>query len=401
MGGTILIVDDEVEICAVLSEFLEQKGYTVFQAHDVPQARGHLRNGLHPDLVILDVVLKGGDGISFLREIRTSVAPREVPVIMVSAHRTSASDRVSGLETGADDYMSKPFDLRELNLRIERLLKPMRGARGDRGAKPSPEDMATVLKSLLDKKTFPYPPATVAPARETDMAPALADVLRGNDPSELPGAGDSSIAVPSENRTAMKQLVREYFMLLLEPRRFFSTVTERRLPAVGYLSVGLAGLCVGIQEGFETKTIAAAFINSLMYPALYLGGAAIIAWLIQWVRGLQRKPISFRIVFSALSLGFAPLVLAGVLASAYVAIGHGRTGDFTAGPLLAFPAEGAARHLGFLLRRLDAFELWSVWLAGVAMDRALSGKKRNGVRWAFAAWGTAVAVTSLFIGIFA
>ena len=406
MGGTILIIDDEEEICAVLTEFLEQKGYTVFQAHDVPQARSHLRSGLHPDLVILDVVLKGGDGISFLREIRTSVAPRDVPVIMVSAHRTAASDRVSGLETGADDYMSKPFDLRELNLRIERLLRPQRSTTKDRTAGkplPAPEDMATILKSLLEK-----PPATPPSARsvesptlptpEAEITPALAGVLR-EDAADI--AGDPDLSSASVGPGAVKEFITDFFTLILEPRRFFSNARERPSSRIGYLSVALTALGVGIQEGFETKTVAAAFINTMMYSALYFGAVAVAAWLVQWIRGLLRKPVAFRDTFAALCLGFAPMVVSGILASIYVAVGHGRTGDFTVGPLLAFPAEGASKHLGFLLRHIDVFELWSVWIAGVAVAPVTGVKRTTVIRWAFVAWAIIIGGGTALFGIFA
>lgn len=404
MRGTIFIIDDEEEICAVLTEFLEQKGYTVFQAHDVPQARSHLKNGLHPDLVILDVVLKGGDGISFLHEIRTSVAPREVPVILVSAHRITASDRVSGLETGADDYMTKPFDLRELNLRIERLLRPLRTPTNDRTAGkplPAPEDMATILKSLLENPlqspSSPPSESPAASARKAEITPALADVLRG----DFSDPADNVSLASTPSGWSLGQLVRDFFALILEPRRFFSSIRERRAAAIGYFSVALTGLAVGIQEGFETKTVAAAFINALMYAALYFGVTAVAAWLIQWIRGLLRKPVLFRDTFVALCLGFGPMVISGTLASLYVAIGHGRTGDFTVGPLLAFPAEGASKHLGFLLSHVDIFQLWSVWLAGLAVAPVTGMKKATAVRWAFIAWAVVIAGAAAIFGVFA
>lgn len=403
MSGTILIVDDEDEIRAVLTDFLEGKGYTVFQAHDLGQARRQLKTGLHPDLVILDVVLGDGDGLSFLRELRRPNDPgREIAVIMVSAHRTSSRDKASGLEIGADDYIAKPFDLKEIGLRIEKLVRPTRGRRTSADHRPvgsrAPDDVASSLKNILSAESFPHAPKAAQPkpteSKPTESKPpgnemsgALGRILADDFDAES-GADDR----PAGSGFTLQDMGRSLIALLLEPRRFFSSTDERQAAAVGWVAMLLAGFLLGIQAGIEAKTVAAGFINSLMYPLAYAAGVGIIALVAQWIMGLRRKPIKFKSAFTALSAGFAPMVVAAALGVVYVAVGDGRAGEFTAGPLLLFPAQTGAKYLGVILRRLDVFELWSLWLATSALKQFLGGRRRVIASWVVAVWLLSVAL---------
>lgn len=118
----ILIVDDDPQISELLSEYLTQRGYRISVAGDGLQMRRELKK-ISPDLVVLDVMLPGEDGISLCRELRKQSA---VPIIMLSA-ADEESDRVVGLEVGADDYLPKPFSPRELLARIKALLRRASG----------------------------------------------------------------------------------------------------------------------------------------------------------------------------------------------------------------------------------------------------------------------------------
>ena len=115
----ILIIDDDRELAAMLAEFLGLEGFDVALRHDALEPLP-LAGAEAPDLVVLDVMLPGRNGLAVLRELR-SQAPR-LPVVMLTA-RGEPVDRIVGLELGADDYVAKPFDPRELAARLRAVLR--------------------------------------------------------------------------------------------------------------------------------------------------------------------------------------------------------------------------------------------------------------------------------------
>lgn len=117
----ILVVDDEEHILKLLSFTLEREGYEVLTTGDGLTAL-KLAETKHPDLIILDVMLPEMDGLRFCQALRASERSRDIPVIMLSA-RGAEKDKVSGLETGADDYVTKPFGVRELVARVRAHLR--------------------------------------------------------------------------------------------------------------------------------------------------------------------------------------------------------------------------------------------------------------------------------------
>jgi DNA-binding response OmpR family regulator len=117
----ILVVDDEISLQETLAYNLSKEGYTVEVAGDGNQAL-ELARSSKPDLVILDVMLTGLDGFEVCRILRQEA---NIPVLMLTA-RDDEIDRVVGLEVGADDYLVKPFSMRELNARIKALLRRVR-----------------------------------------------------------------------------------------------------------------------------------------------------------------------------------------------------------------------------------------------------------------------------------
>jgi two-component system phosphate regulon response regulator OmpR len=127
-GAHLLVVDDDARIRGLLQKFLMRQGFLVTAARDAAQARALLR-GLRFDLVILDVMMPGEDGLSLARAIR---AEGTTPVILLTA-RGEAGQRIEGLEAGADDYVVKPFEPRELVLRIGAVLR-----RGGPAPEPAP-----------------------------------------------------------------------------------------------------------------------------------------------------------------------------------------------------------------------------------------------------------------------
>ena len=118
MEKKILVVDDEKPIVEILKINLQKDGYIVFEAYDGEDAVSKART-INPDLILLDVMLPKLDGFSVCRKIRETSS---VPIIMLTA-REEEVDKVLGLELGADDYMTKPFSLRELMARIKANLR--------------------------------------------------------------------------------------------------------------------------------------------------------------------------------------------------------------------------------------------------------------------------------------
>lgn len=115
---TLLLVDDDSEICELLSDLLRKYGYSVLTAGDGKQMF-NLMNEHVVDLIVLDVMLPGEDGLTLCRKLRSQSS---LPIIMLTAN-SEDTDRIIGLEMGADDYMAKPFNPRELVARIKAVLR--------------------------------------------------------------------------------------------------------------------------------------------------------------------------------------------------------------------------------------------------------------------------------------
>jgi len=121
MAATILVVEDEPAIQELISYGLRQAGHETFCAGDAEQAM-KIVNDVLPDLVLLDWMLPGMSGIEFAKMLRQVPRTKNIPIIMLTA-RTEESDKISGLEVGADDYITKPFSPRELVARIKAVLR--------------------------------------------------------------------------------------------------------------------------------------------------------------------------------------------------------------------------------------------------------------------------------------
>lgn len=118
----ILMIDDDADLNALVSEYLERFGHRLVSATSATRGMAELRRE-RPDLIILDIMLPDTDGLSLCREIRSEF---DVPIIMLTA-RGEVADRVLGLELGADDYLSKPFEPRELVARIQSVIRRSAG----------------------------------------------------------------------------------------------------------------------------------------------------------------------------------------------------------------------------------------------------------------------------------
>jgi two-component system, OmpR family, phosphate regulon response regulator PhoB len=121
MAATILVVEDEPAIQELIAYNLKQAGHQTLRADSAEQAINLVSNAL-PDLVLLDWMLPGLSGVEFARRLRADKRTRAIPIIMLTA-RSEEQDKLVGLDTGADDYVTKPFSPRELNARIKAVLR--------------------------------------------------------------------------------------------------------------------------------------------------------------------------------------------------------------------------------------------------------------------------------------
>ena len=121
MSARLLLIDDDARLIAMIGDYLRGNGYEVETAGSLAEGRERLRHGVW-DALLLDLMLPDGDGLDLTRELRADPRLRRLPLLMLTA-RGEPLDRVLGLELGADDYLPKPFEPRELLARVKALLR--------------------------------------------------------------------------------------------------------------------------------------------------------------------------------------------------------------------------------------------------------------------------------------
>ena len=124
-GKRVLVIDDDVKTVELVKLYLNRDGYRVLTAYDGIEALRLARES-HPDLIVLDLMLPGMDGLTVCRTLRDE---SDVPIIMLTA-KTTDQDKLTGLDVGADDYVTKPFSPRELAARVRAVLRRLPGERG-------------------------------------------------------------------------------------------------------------------------------------------------------------------------------------------------------------------------------------------------------------------------------
>ena len=145
MDDTVLLVEDEPDVVDLLRFHLRRAGFKVLVAGSGPEGLESVRQNL-PDAVILDIMLPGLSGLEVCRAMKAEPALAAIPVLMLTA-KGDVKDRVKGLETGAEDYVTKPFSPKEVVLRVQGLLKRLRSA-------PGSNDVIEVGGIVLDKSTL-------------------------------------------------------------------------------------------------------------------------------------------------------------------------------------------------------------------------------------------------------
>lgn len=147
----LLIVEDEKRLCQTVAKHLKSDGYTVDTCYDGSDALDYI-NGTEYDAVILDIMLPGLDGISVLKKIRSRKL--KTPVLLLTA-KSSIDDKVEGLDSGADDYLTKPFSLEELSARIRVMIRRNGVERVDNTITVGPLTLDTEKKTAVrDGKTI-------------------------------------------------------------------------------------------------------------------------------------------------------------------------------------------------------------------------------------------------------
>jgi DNA-binding response OmpR family regulator len=147
-NGRVLVVDDDAEVRGMLVEYLATSGYDVTAAGDGAAMREALARA-RPQVVLLDVNLPGEDGLSLARFLREH---HDLGIIMVTA-AGEVVDRIVGLEMGADDYVAKPFDLRELRARLKSVMRRVQDRSGATPVSASARDRVPIGQCLLDLKS--------------------------------------------------------------------------------------------------------------------------------------------------------------------------------------------------------------------------------------------------------
>ena len=168
----ILVVDDEDSILQFVSYNLKKESYDVDVAHNGDEALELARGGAY-DLVILDVMLPGKDGFEVCRQLREV---RDVPVLFLSARDTEL-DKVVGLEIGGDDYLAKPFGIRELLARVRALLRRSAGRGHERGGEPEADGRFIAAGIDLDEAAHKAWWGTEESGTELDLTPREFELL--------------------------------------------------------------------------------------------------------------------------------------------------------------------------------------------------------------------------------
>jgi len=164
MDASILVVDDDVDVAETVRRTLQRSGYQVLVAYRGVDAL-RLAREEHPDLVVLDIRMPGLDGLQVCRQLRDTPGLSRVPILFLSA-KSEVTDRLEGFEAGADDYITKPFDLRELELRVKALLR--------RAGQPAAATEIRVGEMTLNCKTFELS----VPERSVLLTPVEYDLVQ-------------------------------------------------------------------------------------------------------------------------------------------------------------------------------------------------------------------------------
>ena len=164
MNKTILIVDDEPKIVQICRDYLTNAGFEVISAETGPMGLTAARRD-RPDLIVLDLMLPGMDGLDVCRALRQDSLLKDIPIIMLTA-RVEETDKLIGLELGADDYITKPFSPRELVARVRAVLRRA-------GGETTASEVTRVADLTLDRARY----KVILPNKEVNLTPTEFEIL--------------------------------------------------------------------------------------------------------------------------------------------------------------------------------------------------------------------------------
>jgi len=226
----ILVVDDDRRLRDLIARYLGEQGYNVVTATDAADARDKMKS-LAFDLLVLDIMMPGENGLELTADLRTE---SDLPILLLTA-RTEVEDRIAGLETGADDYLTKPFEPKELVLRIQSILKRTRPAQH---ATPQRRviKFGAFLFELDRRRLFRGEEPVYLTEAETDLLAQLAgragEAVSREELSSSASESDESVPESSGSRQVDVQVTRLRRKIESDPRfpRYLQTVRGR-----GYL----------------------------------------------------------------------------------------------------------------------------------------------------------------------
>jgi two-component system phosphate regulon response regulator OmpR len=226
----ILVVDDDRRIRDLTARFLSEQGFNVVTANDAADARDKMKS-LAFDLLVLDIMMPGENGLELTTSLRTQ---SDVPILLLTA-RTETEDRIAGLQTGADDYLTKPFEPKELVLRIQSILKRARPVH-QVPVQRRVIKFGEFLFELDRRRLFRREEPVYLTEAETDLLAELAaragEVVSREELSSTASEADESAAESSGSRQVDVQVTRLRRKIETDPRfpRYLQTVRGR-----GYL----------------------------------------------------------------------------------------------------------------------------------------------------------------------
>lgn len=237
-GRTIAVVDDERDVRQLLAEAFVAHGYAVVEADSGPALRALLDRGVAIDLITLDLNLGGEDGLATARRLRER---HNVPIVMITS-RVSPTDRVTGLENGADDYIIKPFHVREVMMRVENVLH--------RYALETPrvdDDVAGADRLAFDGclVDFRRDRLHVGSPAETELTNAEAQVLKLliSNPGRILSRDDINLALKGRKWSPLDRTIDSVVARLRKKieRGGGHSASIKTVWGVGYTFVGTAG----------------------------------------------------------------------------------------------------------------------------------------------------------------
>jgi len=339
----ILVIDDSEMICNVISDTLTESGYIVTAAHTAEDGFKQIRNK-SPDAIILDLDLPDIDGMQFCQLLKNDPKLRYIPVLMCTGVNTAES-KIAGLKNGADDYITKPFAVKEL---LERLNSLFRRAE-------------LIEEHLKQQAAAQKPAAQLAASERIPPRPVKTE--------PRPAAGIEP--KPRFDINSLRSL-RLAWDVLTKPQEAFSAVAAMPL-ADALTPLGLLALLHSISASIDSHRLAAGVVGFAEVLAAWAAGIGLL-WVLLYTRD-REKPLGEVAKFCTAAV--SPLALSALLGIIYALITSGRAGEFTGSPLLLVAFVPPSYKLSAFLDCFDIFQIWTAFLLTYGWAQIFRADKAN------------------------